>query len=113
VQGEKYSAEGACREISTVQKVRAGREVQFTAARVLREVHCRGCVQGEKYNSPLHVYREKYNARVNVQRGKYGAGVNVLGEKYSARVHVQRTEVQNTRAGEVINSFNSGGMEQD
>ncbi len=78
--GEKYSAVGACRERSTVQKARA---------------------------------KEKHNARVNVQRGKYGAGVNVLGEKYSARVHVQRIEVQNTRAREVINSFNTSGMEQD
>ncbi len=44
-----------CTERSTVQRVRAEREVQFTAARA-----------GEKYYAGVNMQEEKYSARVNV-----------------------------------------------
>ncbi len=76
-------------------------------ARAGRELRCRGCVHGEKYNSRLHVYREKYSAegvcrerstvhlctcteRSTVQRAvqgeKYSSPLYVYREKYSAEV---------------------------
>jgi hypothetical protein len=108
-----------------VQRVHAGREVQFTAARVPRVVQCRGCVQARErsmYNSRVKAQRGKYGAAMNVQVEKYSVRVHVQerstmygcmcrGENYSPRVHVQGREVQYTSGREVINSLNTGGME--